>query len=805
MIRAVRPFETNEAVVSDEEAGFGALRSERGCLPLRSLDVRAKICGLHAQATVRQTFHNAFSEAIEATYIFPLPDRAAVTAFTLRVAGRVVEGVLRERQQARQEYDQAIAAGHRASIAEEERSGTFSLRVGNLPPGEDVSVELTLVGPLTVAHGEAEFRFPLVVAPRYVPGVPLAGPSVGSGVAPDSDQAPDASRVTPPVLLPGFPNPVRLSLEVAFDRAAFPTTPDCLTRSLRSSLHSLIVDEVAGLTVRLQPSERLNRDFILRFALAGQTAESILSYSPADASRPGTFAVSIVPPSQLDRPAKPRDLVFVLDRSGSMSGWKMVAARRAVGRLLDTLLEHDRFSVLAFDNAVEFSPETPRQLVAAGNRARWRTIEWLSKVDARGGTEMAAALVQATELLAGGDDAREGIIVLITDGQVAGEDSLLKTLASKKGRRPRIFAVGIDRAVNAGFLRCLADMGRGACELVESEDRLDEVMEHLHRLTSSPALRELRLEPIGWQWHADSLAPSRLPDVFVDRPVTIFGRHASASEELRLRLTAIDALGKVWQQEVIGRASGGALLTGLWGRARVRELEDRYASQLRGNNESLAQQIVAVSLESHVLSRFTAYVAVDRSEVVNADGKPREILQPVELPEGWQVEALESCVMGGGSGSLGLTSLAALPPMGLSPDAPRARGKNFGFFAKRMHAPAPIKNVPSFQPANQAEAVAEVADALAALKSRSRFATRRRRIQELIDRLESVASLMDREHHVRRSEVNDLVVRGRELLAAASLQGKSLAAAVDEFIAKVQSLVDELRQSPTAVRNEFWK
>ena len=118
--------------------------------------MRAKITGLNYRVTVSQTFRNALDEALEATYIFPLPDRAAVTGFQLRVGDRVIDGELKERGQARADYEQAIRDGHRAAIAEEERSGTFSLRVGNIPPKEEVQVELTLVGPLPVAAGRSD-------------------------------------------------------------------------------------------------------------------------------------------------------------------------------------------------------------------------------------------------------------------------------------------------------------------------------------------------------------------------------------------------------------------------------------------------------------------------------------------------------------------------------------------------------------------------------------------------------------------------------------------------------------------------
>ena len=316
----------------DHRAGFGTLETARGRLPLTALAVEARIVGLIAETSVRQTFRNALDEPVEATYIFPLPDRAAVTSFRMHVAGRMVDGELKERGQAREEYDAAIAQGHRAAIAEEERSGVFSLRVGNLPPREEAVVELTLVGPVPVSDGEATFRFPLVVAPRYTPGVPLDGPSVGAGTTPDTDQVPDASRVTPPVLLPGFPNPVALSLKVALDPASVAAGDRDWPRRIRSSLHSVVTDEGPPWTVSLRPAERLNRDFILRYPVARDTLATALHCHAAAGEEPGTFALTLFPPvgKHVEKPA-PRRVVFVLDRSGSMGGWKMVAARRALG------------------------------------------------------------------------------------------------------------------------------------------------------------------------------------------------------------------------------------------------------------------------------------------------------------------------------------------------------------------------------------------------------------------------------------------------------------------------------------------
>ncbi len=213
----------------------------------------------------------------------------------------MVEGVLKERGQARRDYGQAIRQGHRASIAEEERPGVFTLRVGNLMPGDVATVELTMVGVLPYSDGEVTFRFPLVVAPRYIPGVPLSGPSVGDGTAVDTNAVPDASRISPPVLLPGFPNPVRLSLDDRPVRVGAPTT--CASACSRSG------EKSRGPMRRLilQPGERLDRDFILRFRLGGDAVRTSLSLHPDAARerrgdlRPDDCAAR----SQGDKPARP--------------------------------------------------------------------------------------------------------------------------------------------------------------------------------------------------------------------------------------------------------------------------------------------------------------------------------------------------------------------------------------------------------------------------------------------------------------------------------------------------------------------
>ncbi|OBI91839.1 DUF4349 domain-containing protein [Mycobacterium sp. 1245805.9] len=630
-ITSMTDAEIDRVAVPDDEAGLGALSTERGNLPLERIDVRAEITGLTSRVELTQDFVNSFDVPLEASYVFPLPDRGAVTRMRMTADGRVVDAELREREAARRAYDDAIASGRRASIAEEDRPDVFTVRVGNILPGERVSVALTLVIPLAYADGEATFRFPLVVAPRYIPGRALADIAVGDGHADDTDAVPDASRISPPVLLPRFPHPVPLSIEVGIDPAGL------LLSEVRSSLHAVSTDDGR---IRVRPGERANRDFVLRLRYGAKDITDSLVLVPDSEGDEGTYQLTVLPPVS-SAPPRPRDLVLVLDRSGSMAGWKMVAARRAAARIVDTLTGGDRFAVLTFDDRIDRPAGLPDGLVEASDRNRYRAVEHLARVDARGGTEMVAPLRQALALLGGSrnGEARDAVVVLVTDGQVGNEDQLLHELSGDL-QRVRVHAVGVDQAVNAGFLWRLASVGGGRCELVESEDRLDEAIDTIHRRVSAPLAHSLSLCPAGLAIVEDTTSPARLPDLFPGVPLVVSGRYrGSASGSLTLRGTTAE--GGDWSATVAGRRLDAPAVTAQWARAHLRDLEDRYAAAA---TPELEKRIVATSLRFGVLCRFTAFVAVD-SRVV-ADGLvPHRVMQPVEAPAGWeQVRAPDHAV-----------------------------------------------------------------------------------------------------------------------------------------------------------------
>ncbi|MET9068630.1 VIT domain-containing protein [Streptosporangium sandarakinum] len=774
------------------DAGLGALATERGNLPLESVDVTAAVSGLVAGAEVTQVFRNPHDVALEATYVFPLPDRAAVTAFRMEADGRVVEGVLKERGQARADYDRALAEGRRAAIAEEDRPDVFTIRVGNIVPGERVTVRLTLSQPLPYEDGAATFRFPLVVAPRYIPGAPLDGERAGDGRSPDTDAVPDASRITPPVLLPGFPAPVRLSLAVTVDPAGLEL------REIRSSLHAVLREDGGeGVTVGLRPGERLDRDFVLRLAFdastsltlvpdqagaapgaretsagadgtgaeaagrvpgAGETPSGTTGAAgrvpgaggtpsgTAGAAEPagGTFTLTVVPgPAPAATGSK--DVVLVLDRSGSMGGWKMVAARRAAARIVDTLTDGDRFAVLSFDHVVERPAGLGEGLVEATDRNRYRAVEHLARLEARGGTEMLAPLEEAVALLNGrpgpmspgrpgapGDPARtadtvpsggpagpaDRVLVLVTDGQVGNEDQILERIGGGLAGT-RVHTVGIDRAVNAGFLGRLAGLGAGRCELVESEDRLDEAMEHIHRRIAAPLVTDLSLEADGLSLVPDTTG--RLGSIHHGVPLTVHGRYrGDAAGALTVR--GLDAAGRPWERRVTGVRGSNPAVRAIWARARLRELEDRYAA----GDRSLEEEIVATSLGYGVLCRFTAFVAVD-SRVVAEGGPEHRVIQPVEPPSGWA-----------GSGGAPMAMMQAATPMMPvaaagpmpAPGAPAPSGPPPGFGGPApAFAPAPGFARAAKAPASRVSGTARPSETL------------RVRLGEELERLRAAESL----------------------------------------------------------------
>ncbi|MFN0092988.1 MAG: VIT domain-containing protein [Acidimicrobiales bacterium] len=620
------------ALVEAEPAGLGRLDTERGSLPLAAVDLDVEVHGLHAVLVVRQRFVNHHQQPLEATYTFPLPERAAVGGFEAVVGGRRLVASLEERAAARARYDEAVAAGQRAAIAEEERPSTFTLRVGNIPPGAEAETVLTLDLELSVDDGEVTLRAPLVVAPRYTAGSPLPGPSVGGGVSPDTDAVPDASLVTPPTLEPGAARPA-LTVRVRIEPAGL------VLSGLRSALHAVRTADADGAwLVEAAPGARLDRDVVLRWKVAGHApAVSAVGARGDDGS--GVVGVTVTPPTPdaglPGRPGgrrEPVDLVVLLDRSGSMAGWKMVTARRAAARLVELLAPGDRFAALAFDNSVERPDSLPAAgLTAATDQHRCRAVEFFARTEARGGTELAAALANALDQF-GADPAggRRRVVVVVTDAEVAGEDHVLAAMAPRLVDA-QLYCLGVDVAADTGLLWRLAQAGGGHAEVVESADRLDEVMSRFGRRLVAPDVTGLALTGDGVE--LVEISPARAPDLASGHAVTFYARVERAADGAGIVVEGALPDGGRWRAPAVLSWSEGPALRRAWARHRLRDLEDRYAAGI-GDGEALAAEIVRLSLAEGVLCRFTAFVALD-PERERVEGPLTRVVQPVEPPAGW--------------------------------------------------------------------------------------------------------------------------------------------------------------------------
>lgn len=615
-------------------------------LPLSKVDISARVALQVAEVTVTQVFQNTYTEHLEAVYIFPLGGGSAVSQFELQVKDRIIKGVVEERAEARRQYDQAIQEGRRAALLEKERDDVFTVQVGNLPPGEEVTVRLKYSERLPFFEdGTAELRLPLVVAPRYVPGAPLDGESVGQGIEPDTDIVPDASRITPPRLAPGFDPKVGLSIKVELLADGSLADLSCSQHATRTSMGN------GALTIELtREDERLNRDFILRWRLAGEKIGA--SYLRlAGAEGPAYGMITIIPPHREGFLGLSRDVVFVVDRSGSMEGAKMASAARACSLLLATLEPRDSFAILAFDDRCEWmNGEKELAFVQASESGVEQGNRFLRQITSRGGTELDMAVSEAQRAIAIRKN-QQGlpIIVVITDGQIGDESRVLKRLQTEL-RDTRVFTVGIDTAVNEGFLSRLANVGGGTSAFVTPGENLDNALRAIGREIGSPLVIDVTIEDVDAGLDTASIAPSKIPDLFAGRAVAAYFS-VKGKGKIRVRGKFLDG-GKF--EEVLSPVEAQMpAICHLWARSRIQDLEDRFRLE-PANQEKIKTEIIALSKAHTILTRFTAFIVVDQSEIVNKEGQMRTVAQPVEMPAQWEME------MGRSAPSFG--AAAPMPP-----------------------------------------------------------------------------------------------------------------------------------------------
>lgn len=615
-------------------AGGGTLtfRSADGEInaPMLSTEVDIRVAGPLARARVSQTFRNDGENWQEGIYVFPLPENAAVDRLLIRVGDRVIEGEIQPREQAAQTYAAAREAGQRTALVEQERPNIFTTSVANIGPGESIRVDIEYQQTLTYArkgdHGRYSLRFPMVVAPRYIPGEPLplklARPQ--RGWARDSDEVEDATRITPPVRKPdeGPVNPVAIRVEVEAGVAI---------GSLDNKFHSVNVESQGSsrrvVTLASGPVPA-DRDFELEWTLAPGNAPSATLFVEH-----GTIAdhalVMVVPPSfSADHAPLPREVIFIIDTSGSMHGTSIEQAREALALAITRLSATDRFNIVAFASSARRLFDSPR---SANDDATRRALAWVRGLEADGGTEMAGALALALDGSTHAERVRQ--IVFLTDGAVGNEAALFAQIAKGLGDS-RLFTVGIGSAPNSHFMRKAAQSGRGTFTYIGAVDEVGERMGELFAKLASPVLKSVE---VRWETPqpADVGAHS-LPDLYLGEPVVLTAALAEARGSVVVSARA-GAIG--WESRIeLTKANGAAGIGALWARQRIDTLLDRLDDG--ANEEQIRNDVTALALEHHLVSRYTSLVAVDRTPARPADAPLDASAIPTNLPAGWDHAAV---------------------------------------------------------------------------------------------------------------------------------------------------------------------
>jgi Ca-activated chloride channel family protein len=426
---------------------------DRGLFPLERTEVRAEVTGKVTAVSVTQRYRNPFAERIEAVYVFPLPTDAAVDEMEMRAGARVVRAQVRRRGEARELYDRARDQGHQAALLEQERPNVFTFSVANIEPGGEIEVRLRYFALARYDHGTYEMVFPMVVGPRYVPGAPLAGPQSGGGTQGDTDRVPDASRISPAYVPPGTRSGHAIALSVRLDAGAE-------IQSLEAPAHDVVIDRPTptAAQVALRDKDEIpNRDFVLRWRLAAPELRTAVFAHRPDPRQEGYVAVLLEP--RHDVPVEeiaPREIVFLLDTSGSMAGEPLATSLRAVRRVLDTLGPQDTFQVIDFADTT--SNLAPRPLANTPENLR-RARAYLDSLRASGGTNQLAGIHAA--LSAPGDASRVRYVVFMTDGYIGNETEVVGLVQREIGNA-RIFSFGVGSSVNRFLLEEVALAGRGA-------------------------------------------------------------------------------------------------------------------------------------------------------------------------------------------------------------------------------------------------------------------------------------------------------------------------------------------------------
>ncbi len=646
----VEPLPASTAPISSE--GGLILRGSREVattVPAVRLgtDIVADVDGQTARVTVTQAFRNTSDEWMEATYLYPLPDDGAVDTLKMVVGDRVFEGEIKPREEAQQIYEEAKANGQKAGLVEQSRPNMFRNSIANVGPGETVLIQIEFQAPIAQVAGDYSLRMPLVVGPRYIAGSTNSGGSLtraamlaGSAdiLAPTAD--PDMVAQAGSGL-----NPVSITVNLA---------PGFDAEAISSPYHAVnVTGEGTTRTITLADGAvPANRDFELRWSAAGD-APSLGLFRQKHGEMDYVMA-TITPPSvQRIGEAPPREMIFVIDNSGSMAGDSMPAARRSLLYALETLRPEDRFNIIRFDDTMTvLFPEA----YAAYDRALEQAKTFVHSLDAEGGTEMLPALrtaldqqgcadaskvdpgscaVSAAADLAMGEDKTERVrqVIFLTDGSLSNEAEMMAEINQNRGES-RVFMVGIGSAPNTFLMRRMAEAGRGTFTHVGMGEEAEPQMQRLLDRLASPVATNLTATVEGGNI---DFAPRDLPDLYAGEPLVLLGR----TRHLAGTLTVSGMIGgERWSQRIpLGEARQSDVVAKLWAHRRIAEVEaERYSGET--SHERVDASIEELGMAFHLVTSRTSLIAVDDTPSRPEGARLTREELPLLLPAGWDFDHL---------------------------------------------------------------------------------------------------------------------------------------------------------------------
>ena len=613
----------------DLDRGGFAFRSVEGSLELATMlasEADYQVNGILARARITQHFMNPYDDWQEGIYVFPLPETAAVDTLVMRIDDQVIEGKIKLRSLARAEYEEASAAGQQAALVDQERPNIFTASVANIAPGARISIEIEYQHKVDVYGGEYSLRLPLVVGPRYVPSKPvlaLINNEPGVFMTPSIE---DADRITFPVRKPseGSINPVYLMVTLS---PGFPLA------SIGSSSHELDIMSNQDGSFTITSTDGIvsaDKDFELTWTPEPDTAPHV-SVFKEEADGEVYLLGMVTPPSvqeNIDTPRVPREVIFVIDTSGSMEGTSMPQAREALQLALRRLRPQDSFNIIRFsDDTSAFFDRT----VPADRKHVLLALSYASSLDAGGGTEMMPALHLALR-----DEPRSGHlkqIIFITDGSIGNEAELFKVVSSSIGNA-RLFAVGIGSAPNGHLMRKAAELGRGSFTIIDDIREVEERMSDLFATLERPMVTDLAF---NWRDAKNiSVYPDPLPDLYAGEPLIFTARIGEDTD-------AISISGKVfgsnWTSSLpVANARFSAGVAKLWAHDRIDDLNDAV---FEGSDpDFIKNRVTDLALDFGLLTEHTSMVAID----VTPARPIEEVLTThnisTNLPDGWGYESL---------------------------------------------------------------------------------------------------------------------------------------------------------------------